>query len=287
MSIVYLNGEYMPAEQAKISPMDRGFLFGDGIYEVVPSCGGRFIGLGPHIDRFFRGLAAIEIDHDFDRNMFKDICTRLSEENGRGNLGIYLHVSRGADTKRHHAFPVGIKPTVFAYTFEIEAPVVKDEKTTKTYRVATHTDLRWQHCDIKSTALLGNVLHFQQGHAAGCDETILFNSDGELTEAASCNVFIVTGDVVSTPSLDSQKLPGITRLLLLRILNEHSKLRVQERVINKNEVFSADEIWLTSSTKQVGPVVAIDNQPVSNGEPGAVWQQAQALFSKYQFDYND
>ena len=285
MSIVYLNGQYMPIEQAKISPMDRGFLFGDGIYEVVPSLEGRFIGLGPHIDRFLKGLAAIEIHHSFSRELFKDICVSLSEKNGGGNLGIYLHVSRGADTKRYHAFPEDIQPTLFAYTFTISDSAI--DAPVKTYKVATQTDLRWQHCDIKSTALLGNVLHFQQSHAAGYDETLLFNAKDELTEAAACNVFVVRDGVVSTPLLDSQKLPGITRLLLLKILTEHSDQEVHERVITKQEVMSADEIWLTSSTRQVAPVVSVDERVLGSGEPGPIWKQAHALFCRHQFDYND
>jgi len=287
MSIVYLDGEYMPAEQAKISPMDRGFLFGDGIYEVVPCYDGQFIGFVHHIERLFQGLAAIEIQHAFSMQQFKDICLTLNRKNGGGNLGIYIHVSRGVSLERNHAFPEGISPTLFVYTFELPEPPSANGLETVTYKVNTQEDLRWHRCNIKSTALLGNVMHFQKGHAAGFDETLLFNANDELTEAASCNVFIVKNGTISTPNLDTQKLPGITRLVLLRILAEHTELELEERVITKTEVLDADEIWLTSSTKQVGPVIQVNEQLVANGRPGPIWEKAQSLFLKHQFEYND
>lgn len=287
MSVVYLNGEYLPMAEAKISPMDRGFLFGDGIYEVVPSYEGQFVGFGPHIDRMLNGLAEVEIKNDFTKAFFKEICSQLCEKNGNGNLGIYLHVSRGADTKRFHAYPEGITPTLFAYTFEIPPAPTADINKAKTYKVATHQDLRWQRCNIKSTALLGNVMHYQQGHKAGYDETLLFNAQNELTEAASCNAFIVKDGIVITPELDTQKLPGITRLVLLNILQKYSDIKVEERIVTRDEVLNADEVWITSSTKQVGAVVEMDGKAVADGKIGPVWQQAQTLFSKHQFDFDE
>lgn len=286
MSIVYLNGEYMQAHEARISPMDRGFLFGDGIYEVVPSYGGQFVGFEPHITRMLHGLASVEIQHDFSQSFFKEICQNLCEKNGNGDLGIYIHISRGTDVKRHHAYPKDVHPTLFAYTFEIPPAPSADIDTAKRYKVNTHQDLRWQRCNIKSTALLGNVMHYQHGHAAGCDETLLFNADDHLTEASSCNAFIVKDGVVLTPNLDTQKLPGITRLILLDILQKYTDIKVEERVISREEVESADEIWITSSTKQVGAVVELDGKPINDGKIGLVWQRAQLLFSKHQFDYN-
>lgn len=287
MSIVYLNGEYMPLEEAKISPLDRGFLFGDGIYEVIPSYDGQFVGFEPHIKRMLSGLEEIEINHNFDRAFFKQVCSDLCEKNGLGNLGIYIHISRGADTKRSHAYPKDLTPTIFVYAYDIPAAPKADPNLAKTYKVATHHDMRWQRCNIKTTAILGNVMHYQHGHKAGYDETLLFNADDELTEAASCNAFIVKDNVIITPELDSQKLPGITRLLLIEILSKHSNFKIEERVVTYQEVKSADEIWLTSSTKQVGPVVEMDGDPIGNGKAGPVWQEAQRLFSLHQFDYND
>jgi D-alanine transaminase len=165
MSIAYLDGAYLPIEEAKISPLDRGFLFGDGIYEVVPSYSGTMIGLAPHIARMQDGLAAVGITLDWSESDWVELCNRLMVENGTGNLGLYLHVSRGADTRRFHAFPEHVNPTVFAFTFEIAPPPVADKTLAHGYHVATAKDLRWQRCHIKSTALLGNVLHFQQGRS--------------------------------------------------------------------------------------------------------------------------
>lgn len=286
MTIVYLNGEYMPIEQAKISPMDRGFLFGDGIYEVITSYDGQMVGFTPHIERMFSGLEALEIKHQFTRDQLWQICTNLYEQNGGGNLGIYLHVSRGADTKRAHGYPGDVTPTLFAYAFAVAKPLAKVE-TAKQYRVMTQQDLRWQRCNIKSTALLGNVMHYQQGQSAGCDETILFNHNDEITEASSCNVFVIKNGVVSTPLLDNQKLPGVTRWMLISILREHSDIKVEERVITKQELEQADEVWLSSSSKQVGSVVEVDGRPVGDGNIGPLWPIVQSLFIQHQFDFND
>ena len=285
MSIAYLDGSYMPIEQAKISPMDRGFLFGDGIYEVVPSYAGKMVGFGPHIARMQNGLAAVGIKLDWSEDNWAELCNRLINENGAGNLGIYLHVSRGADSKRFHAFPDNIAPTVFAYAFEIAPPPVADKARAKAYKVSTTRDLRWERCHIKSTALLGNVLHFQHGYERGHDETLLFNANNELTEASACNAFIVKDGKVITPPLDNQLLPGITRHILLDVLRRDGSIAVEERSVSMDEVLNADEVWITSSAKEVAPVTQIDGKAVGNGEVGEVWLAAQTLYSAGKFDY--
>lgn len=285
MGVAFLNGTYLPLEDARISPMDRGFLFGDGIYEVVPSYGGRMVGFGPHIDRMKDGLAAIDIDLSWDDSQWQEVCEHLMEENGSGNLGLYLHVSRGADIKRFHAYPEGVEPTVFAFTFEIPPAPLADRATASTYTVSTALDLRWKRCNIKSTALLGNVMHFNQGYEGGNNETILYNDAGEITEASACNVFVVKHGKVATPDTDHQILPGITRLLLLDILRADGGIPVEERIVTMDELRHADEVWLTSSTKEVAPVVMIDGAPVGDGEPGDVWERAQALFSEHKYNY--
>lgn len=285
MRIVFLNGEYLPMEQAKISPMDRGFLFGEGIYEVVPSYDTRLVGFSLHIQRLQAGLAAIQIHLDYTESDWRKIVTTLIDKNDRGNQGVYLHVSRGADTQRFHAYPKGLTPTIFAFTFDIAAEPVADKSQVKKYTVTSAEDLRWKRCQIKSTSLLGNVMHFQQGQEAGVQETILYNSVGQLTEASSCNVFMVKNQVVSTPPLSNQLLSGITRKLLLDILRKDGLLQVQERPISMQEVRAADELWLTSSSREVAPIVEIDGQPVGNGQVGDIWQFAQALFSKHKYSY--
>jgi D-alanine transaminase len=285
MSIAYLDGTYLPIEEARISPLDRGFLFGDGVYEVVPSYAGSMVGFAPHIARMQDGLAAVGMTLDWSESDWAELCNRLISENGTGNLGLYLHVSRGADTRRFHAFPKNVNPTVFAFTFEIAPPPVADKALAHGYHVATAKDLRWRRCHIKSTALLGNVLHFQQGYESNCDETILYNSNNELTEASACNAFIVKDGVVITPPLDSQLLPGITRHIVLDILRKDGVIKVEERVVTMDEVNNADEVWITSSSKEIAPVTQIDGVPVGDGQVGDVWLAAQTLYSANKFSY--
>ena len=285
MNIAFLNGTYLPLEEAKISPLDRGFLFGDGIYEVVPSYTGKMVGFAPHIERMNNGLTAIGIDLGWSQSDWADLCAQLIEKNGAGNLGIYLQVSRGADSKRFHGFPENVTPTVFAFAFNIAPPPVADKALAKKYTASTARDLRWERCQIKSTALLGNVLHFQQGQEQGNDETLLFNADNQLTEASSCNAYIVKDGVVITPPLDNQLLPGITRQLLLDILRRDGGITVEERTVSMDEVRNADEVWITSSSKEIGAVVEIDGVPVGNGEIGDIWLKAQTLYSAEKYNY--
>jgi D-alanine transaminase len=285
MSIVYLNGDYMPMEEARISPMDRGFLFGDGIYEVVPSYNGKLVGFGPHMDRMQEGLDAIEIQLHVDHQAWRYIASELIERNGGGNLGIYFHVSRGADSKRHHAYPENIAPTIYAFAFESPPAPIPQKDAATPYTVATAEDLRWKRCNIKSTALLGNVMHYQHGHALGHSETLLYNQDGELTEAAACNLYVIKNGIVATPLLDHQKLPGITRLMLLEILRKDGSIAVQERVVKLDELERADEVWISSSSKEIAPVIGIDGKPVGDGVVGDTWLAAQTLYSAHKFDF--
>ena len=285
MTIAYLNGDYVPLEEAKISPMDRGFLFGDGIYEVIPSYGGKTIGTELHMVRFENGLREIGIETPWSRADLNQMFGELLERNGNGNLGIYLQVTRGVTMKRNHAFPQQPKPTIFAYTFDIPEPDNGNRETVTQWEVTSGQDLRWQRCHIKSTSLLGNVLHMMEGVGSGAGEIILFDAEDNLTEAAACNVFVVTDGVVRTPQLDNHKLAGVTRDMAIAILRQHSTLEVREEPISRQEVMSADEVWLSSSTKELEPVVAIDGDAVGNGEPGPVWSQAQALFAEHRFDH--
>ncbi|MBE9538122.1 MAG: D-amino acid aminotransferase [Proteobacteria bacterium] len=285
MSIVYLNGEYMPMEEAKISPMDRGFLFGDGIYEVIPSYDGKLVGFAPHMERMQDGLDAIEIKLKIDQDEWRGIAQELADRNGDGNLGIYFHVSRGADTKRNHAYPENIAPTIYAFAFEIPAAPIPEMNAANPYKVSTTEDLRWKRCNIKSTALLGNVMHYQHGHSRGHNETILYNQDGEVTEAAACNVYVIKNGVVATPLLDNQILPGITRLLVLSILGKDGSIPIEERIVTLAELHDADEVWISSSSKEIAPVVEIDGKAVGNGKVGAVWLAAQTLYTAHKYDY--
>ncbi|MCZ2722023.1 D-amino acid aminotransferase [Marinomonas sp. 15G1-11] len=285
MNTVYLNGSFMPIEEAKISPLDRGFLFGDGIYEVIPSYEGKTVGLEPHMQRMFDGMSAIGIQCNKSLEEWKALIQELISLNGGGNLGIYLQVSRGADVKRYHAYPKDVEPTVFAMVMAIKPAVEADASTAKGFSVATTQDMRWKRCQIKSTALLGNVMHFQEGYASGNDEILLYNEDNFLTEASSSNAFIVKDGVVLTPIQDNQILPGITRKLILDILEKDGSIPFEVRNISMEEVFNADEIWVTSSSKELAPVTVIDGKPVGNGKVGGVWEAAFKLYTQFKFDY--
>ncbi len=285
MSIAYLNGSYMPIEEAKISPLDRGFLFGDGIYEVVPSYRGKMVGFGPHIARMLDGLAAVEIKLGWDEAKWRELCKTICQKNGNGNLGIYLHVTRGADKKRSHAYPEGIEPTVFAFTFEIPEPPAADRNTIKPYTCSTAADLRWDRCNIKSISLLGNVMHFQQGHEKGDGEILLYNANKELTECGACNAYVIKNGIVATPALDNQILPGITRQIALKVLRDDGTIPVEERVVTMNEVWNADEVWISSSSKELVPVVKLDGKPVGDGKAGPVWEAAAKLYKSGKFNF--
>lgn len=286
MTIAYLNGQYLPLNEAKISPLDRGFLFGDGIYEVVPTYNGNIVGFTQHLQRMQDGLAALRITIDYSLEQWRDIINRLIQDNtealGTTNIGVYLHVSRGTDTRRFHAYPAEVEATVFAFAFVIPPPPVADRAQAKKFTTALELDLRWRRCHIKSTALLGNVMHFQQGQDIACDETILYNEHDQITEASSCNVFIVENGVIKTPPLDHQLLPGITRHILLHSLRQEG-IAFEECVISKQQLLNADEVWLTSSTKELAPVVNVSGQPIGNGEVGEVWQKALNAYQRYKF----
>ena len=284
--IVYLNGEYMPAEQAKISPFDRGFLFGDGIYDATPSYGGRAVALQLHLDRMNRGLKDIGIENPLTDEEWRDVATKLSEKNGGHNLGIYFHVSRGNEGRRFHGFPTDVKPTVFAMVINIDPhPEVPDRKLKTGLRAVSAEDLRWRRCNIKSTALLGNVLHFQESYTAHKDETIMYNARGELTEASISNVFIVKNGVVATPILDNQILPGISRHIVVDSIRKNGSIELNERVVTMNEVREADELWITNSSKHIGPVIELDGKPVGDGLVGPVWEKAMTIYEAVKYDY--
>lgn len=287
MSISYLNGEYQPLAEARISPLDRGFLFGDGIYEVIPYYNGKSVGLMPHINRMINGLAAIEIKNSHTAEEWKTLLDDLVAKNADmgDNLGVYVHVSRGTDVKRYHPYPEGVEPTIFCFCFGIKDPEPLDRTAVTQYSLVSTEDLRWQRCHIKSTALLGNVMHFQEGYSTGADEALLYNANNELTEGSSCNVFVIKDGKISTPVQDNQILPGITRRIILDSLKSDGKLDVEERIITMDEVRNADELWITSSSKEIAPVTKLDGQPVGNGEVGEIWEQAFKVYTASKFDF--
>lgn len=287
MTIAFLNGEFMPLSEAKISPMDRGFLFGDGIYEVIPTYHGKAVGMTGHLSRMRDGLAAISITNPYSAQQWQQNLDELIDANAShfpsGNIGVYFHISRGTDTKRYHAYPQNITPTVFGFAFEIAPAQPLEADKVKPFRVALEEDKRWQRCHIKSTSLLGNVMHFQAGVESGVQETILHNSDGIITEASSCNVFMVKDNAIFTPPLDNQLLPGITRQIALEAFKQ-AGLVVEEKWFTTEDLFNADEVWLTSSSKEIAPVIEVDGKTIGTGEVGSMWEKAIKAYHNYKFE---
>jgi len=284
MSKVYLNGEFLNANEAKISPMDRGFLFGDGIYEVIPTYSGKPVGLNLHVERMKSGLHNDGINYIVDAEILANIIHQLVSQQTAVSQGVYVHVSRGTDVKRFHAYPKDIAPTVFAYAFDTPRSQDPSSEKVKGFHVTTGPDMRWQRCHIKSTSLLGNVMHFQQAQDAGVDEIILYNENKEITEAAACNVFIVKNKVIYTPPLDNHLLPGITRRIAIDAIGRYTDFKLQESVITLDELLDADEVWITSSTKEIGPVLSIDGKLVGMGREGPVWMAAQKAYNQHKFN---
>ena len=278
MSIVYLNGQYLPIEEAKISVLDRGFTFADSIYEVIPVYGGDIFRLREHLDRLNNCLTEIEIDNPFSQQTWKEIFSEVLQHNPAStNRSLYVQVSRGVGA-REHLYEEDLSPTVF-----VMCRVVKEKDYSKGVSAITHEDIRWKYCHIKATALLPGVLLKQRARrAGGAIETILIR-DGFVTEAAASNVFVVDNGTVITPEKDGNVLPGITRDLLVELLNsEH--IPCEERPISESELKKADEVWLTSSTMGVVAVVQLDSTAVGEGKPGKLWFKADELYQKFKHD---
>lgn len=277
MSIVYLNGDFIPIDQAKISVLDRGFLFGDGVYEVIPAYGGRLLRLNEHLQRLQNSLNAIHLQNPLSDQQWKNILQQIMERNEGEDQSVYLHVSRGVAPKRDHAFPAETRPTVFVMSSPL-LPVAKQELMQGVAAI-TLDDIRWHACNIKATALLANAMLRQQAIEAGAAEAILIR-DGYATEGAASNVFIVLNSVLITPPNGPSLLPGITRDLVLELAQQNGVV-CEERAITEKELKQADEIWLTSSTREILPVITLDKQAVGNGQCGPLWDRMIDVFQNY------
>lgn len=266
---VYLNGSYLPLAEAKISPLDRGFLFGDGVYEVIPVYSRRPFRQAEHLQRLDNSLTAIRLANPHASAGWGAIVERLIAGAPWPDQAIYLQVTRGAEEKRDHPFPTDASPTVFAMAM----PLVTPSAAVREQGVAalTATDIRWLRCDIKSINLLPNVLLRQQAVDAGVAETILIR-DGYLKEGTAANIFIVKDGVLLAPPKGNLMLPGITYDVVLELAAAHG-LPVRIREISEAELRGADEVWMTSSPKEVLAITRLDGQPVGNGQPGPVGRQ--------------
>lgn len=270
---VYLNGLYLPLDQAKISVLDRGFLFGDGIYEVIPAYNGKLFRLSEHIDRLEASLKSIRLESPYSREQWAGILEPLLEP-GQDQY-IYLQITRGAAPKRDHAFPERVEPTVFAMC----SPIVPLSGRDTGVKALTLDDTRWSLCHVKAITLLANILLRQSAVDQGCAEAILIK-DGYVTEGAASNIFVVLDGTLVTPPKGDDILPGITRDLILEIARANA-IPNSEDIIPLEALRTADEIWLTSSTREIIPVVELDNHPVADGKPGPVWHKMNQLFQTF------
>jgi D-alanine transaminase len=280
---VYLNGEYLPESEARVSVLDRGFLFGDGVYEVMPVYGGRLFRLEEHLDRLDRSLAAVRIAPPLDRAGWTDVLTGLVARNPGGDRSIYLQVTRGV-ARRDHAFPAAdTPPTVFAMVNPLHP--VESALLQSGVAAVSVPDTRWARCDIKAITLLANILARQQAVEAGATEAILVRG-GFATEGAASNLFVVADGVIVTPAKDTSLLPGITRDLVVELAAQHG-LPLMESAIPESSLRAAEEVWLTSSTKEILPVTQLDDRPVGDGRPGPVWQRMFDLYQAYKQQVRD
>ncbi|PPK77249.1 D-alanine transaminase [Methylobacter tundripaludum] len=270
---VYLNGQYLPLADAKVSVMDRGFLFGDGIYEVIPSYSGSLFHFQEHMERLENSLSSIRLANPHDRAQWLEILTPLLDTSL--DQYIYLQITRGIDSKRDHTFPENVTPTVFAMCSNI-VPLANLDSGVKAISV---DDSRWELCNVKATTLLANILLRQQAVEKGCAEAILVK-DGYVTEGAASNIFAVIDGILITPPQGSEILPGITRNVILEIARENN-IPYSEDIISLDALKTASEIWLTSSTREIVPVVQLDNETIANGKPGPIWRIMNQLFQAY------
>jgi D-alanine transaminase len=285
--VCYLNGSYLPLAEARISPLDRGFLFADSVYEVLPAFAGRMFRFREHFDRLKRSLDAIRLASPHTHEEWFALLDELIGRNAAGrtdsdrpqshaatDMYLYVQVTRGMEYGRNHAFPSGVAPTVFAMASAL--PVLTAEIVERGIEAITVEDFRWGRCDIKTTALLANVLMKQQAADAGAKEAIIVR-DGEVLEGSSTSLLIVAGGVIATPPNSHRILPGTTRDAALELAARLS-LPVQVRRISVEEMLRADEVWLSAATRDALPITRIDGQPIGAGRPGPMWKRMSEAF---------
>ena len=275
--LCYLNGDFLPLAEARVSPLDRAFLFGDAVYEVIPVYAGRPFRLREHLDRLGRSLQGIRMDPPLTHTGWAEVLERLVERNGGGDKILYLQVSRGAEAARNHVWSAGLRPTVFAYVSALDA--LPERMLDAGVAAITATDTRWARRDIKSTALLANVLLKKLAADVGAFETIMLE-DGLLTEGSSTTVHVIAQGVLHTPPNGPHILPGTTRDVVAE-LAARLGLEFLSTPVTAARLRSADEIWLAFSTRGVLPVTTLDAAPVGDGRPGRHFRRMHAAFLDY------
>lgn len=270
---VYLNGDLVPLSEAKISVLDRGFIFGDGVYELVPVYARQPFRLPHHLARLARSMSGIGLANPHSDAQWEAIVRDLVARQPFADQSVYLQVTRGV-AKRDHAFPKDARPTVFLMASPLSVPT--REQVENGVAVITAEDNRWRRCDLKTTSLLGNVLMRQLAAEAGAIETVMFR-DGYLTEASASNVLVVLNGTIVAPPKDNLILPGITYDATFEFARD-AGMAVAMRPVRKEEALGADEMWLTSSTKEVLAVTTVDGKPFRNGKPGPLFRRIWDVF---------
>jgi D-alanine transaminase len=273
LPMCYLNGSVMPLRDARVSPLDRSFLFGDGVYEVIAMHAGYASRMSANIARLRRSLTELRIRNPHTDAEWAQIVQELASANGGGDLYVYLQVSRGMEFGRNHAPLPDVEPTIFGFCSPL--PAVAADVLENGVSAITAQDTRWARCDIKSVALLANVLLRQQAIEAGAAETILLR-EGWLTDASASAVHVVIAGEILTPPRTHQLLPGTTRGLIEQ-LAEREKIPCRSAPVSEAALRSAEEIWLSAATRGVVPVTQLDGKKVGDGRPGPVWRRMYAL----------
>jgi D-alanine transaminase len=275
--LCYLNGAYLPLTEARISPLDRGFLYADAVYELMPVYGGRPFRFAAHAERLTRSLAGISMEDPHTREEWRAILGTLIERNGAGDQYVYWQVSRGAQHGRTHAPLPHIPRTVFAFCAPLPSPGA--EVLARGVACVTASDSRWARCDIKSTSLLANVLLRQLSVDAAAAETILLR-DGELTEASASAVHVVLGGELLQPPHSSRILPGTTRGVVEE-LAARAALHCRVAPISEAQLRAADEVWISAATREVQPVTSLDGHAIGTGQPGPLWRRVYEELQRY------
>jgi D-alanine transaminase len=278
----YLDGHWVPLKDARVSPLDRGFLFADGVYEVVPVLHGRPFRLAEHLARLARSCAEIRLANPHTREQWLAIVEGLVNAASQPDLLVYLQVTRGTEHGRNHLFPADAKPTVFGFASPFPQP--SPATLERGLGVVCCEDTRWARCDIKSVALLANVLLRQAAQERGADEALLVRGERVL-EGSSSSVFVVHAGVVATPPDGREILPGTTRDAILELCAGHPRSEI--RPITRTELLAADEVWIASAGRGLLPVCRVDDRPVGSGRPGPLWREIDARLRRHLADIAD
>ncbi|MEW6313806.1 MAG: D-amino acid aminotransferase [Pseudomonadota bacterium] len=274
--MIYLNGEFMPLEMARVPVLDRGFIFGDGVYEVIPVYSRHPFRLAEHLRRLQDSLDGIRLANPHTDAEWEALIRELVARNPDEDQYVYLHITRGV-AKRDHAFPKGVKPTVFMMSNPLTTP--PRELLDTGVAAVSANDNRWLRCDIKAISLLPNVLLRQVAVDAGATETLLLR-EGFLTEGAASNIFAVRGGILLAPPKNNLMLPGITYDVVLELAAGNG-IAHEVRDVSEFEVRTAEELWLTSSTKEVLAITTLDGRPVGNGKPGPLFRKMHTYYQEY------